>query len=152
MTGRRHLWILLAIAALAGCDEIRNIHVRDYEAWKRLPDGDKSWFPDNLPPTAHDIHITYDLDTNATNVAFEISADSLGNLERKLKESMPGHVVWPRMLVNEPWWPTALNNRFYEEAVRVGLKFFTYQERRGKHTLDWGCAVDSKTLNVYFWY
>ena len=69
-----------------------------------------------------------------------------------MEKPRPEQVVWPRMLINEPWWPRVLNDRSYEEAVRVGLKFFTYQEHRGKGTLNWGCAVGSKVSKVYFWY
>ena len=152
MTSRRHLWILLVIVALAGCEETFTINARNYQEWKTLSENAKSFFPNNLPSSAHDIHARHEPDTLATNVAFEVGLDSLANFERSLKQIAPSEVVWPRMLVNEPWWPAVLNRRSHEEARRSGLEFFTYEEGSGRRKLRWGCAIDPKTSKVYFWF
>ena len=152
LTDWRFIGVLLIIAAMPGCKQVRTIHVADYQGWQSLSEGDKAWFPDNLPSTAHNIYAVYVMDTSATDIAFEISAKDLADLKLTLKESAPGQVVWPRMLLTEAWWPRVLNDRSYEEAEHVGLKFFTYQEKRDKRRpLNWGCALDTKTLKVYFW-
>jgi hypothetical protein len=104
----RYLWILLVTVALAGCEETFTINARNYQEWKTLSENAKSFFPNNLPSSAHDIHARHEPDTLATNVAFEVGLDSLADFERSFKQIAPSEVVWPRMLVNEPWCPAAL--------------------------------------------
>jgi hypothetical protein len=148
----RYLWILLVIATLAGCEEAFTIHARNYQEWETLSENEKSFFPNNLPSSAHDMHARHEPDTLATNVAFEVGPDSLADFERSLKQTAPNEVIWPRMLVNEPWWPAVLNHRSDEEAQRSGLEFFRYEQGSGRRKLRWGCALDPKTSKVYFWF
>ena len=152
LTSRRYLWVFLVIAALAGCEETFTIHARNYQEWKTLSENERSFFPNNLPSSAHDIYARHEPDTLATNVAFEIHPDSVADFERSLKQAAPNEVVWPRMMVNERWWPAVLNHCSYEEARRTGLEFFTYEEGSGHRKFTWGCAVHRKTSKVYFWY
>jgi hypothetical protein len=146
------LCVALALTGLGGCDETFTIHARNYPEWKTLSENAKSFFPNNLPSSAHDIHARHEPDTLATNVAFQIGADNLADFQRSLKQTAASEVVWPRMRVNEPWWPAVLNHCSYEEAQRAGLGFFTYEQGSEQRKLRWGCAVDPKTLKVYFWY
>src|SRR5437762_13017735 len=98
-----------------------------------------SFFPRNLPSSAHDIYLTHYPDTLATNVAFEIAAANLADFEATLKQVLPNEVAWPRMLVNEPWWPAVLNHCSYEEARRSGLEFFAYEQGSGTGKVRLGC-------------
>jgi hypothetical protein len=152
MTSRSRFCTLLLAATLLGCNETQNIHVADYEAWKRLSGGDKAWFPDNLPTSAYDIYATYDLDTSATNIAFQLSPDGVASLKRSLWQLKPQHVIWPPMTVNEPWWPPVLNNRSYDDAKRLGLTFFGYEQKWRKGKIDWGVAIDANGAKAYFWH
>lgn len=58
MTKRLYLCVLVFAAILTACDETQTIHVADYEAWKKLPEGEKALFPDNLPSGARDMWAT----------------------------------------------------------------------------------------------
>ena len=140
------------ITALAGCEETFTIHARNYQDWKTLSENERSFFPNNLPLSAHDIYAKHEPDTLATNVAFEIDFDSVADFKRTFKQMAPSEAVWPRLLINEPWWPAVLNQRSFEEAQRFGLEFFTYEQGTGRRTLRWGCAIDPKTSKVYFWF
>jgi hypothetical protein len=144
--------ILLVAATLLGCNETQIIHVADYEEWKRLSDADKAWFPDNMPVRAYGIYAMYELDTSATNIAFQLSADGIANLEQSLMRLPPEDVNWPPMKLNLPWWPSVLNNRSLEDAQRLGLIFSTYEQKWHKSKINWGVAIDPKMQKVYFWH
>jgi hypothetical protein len=60
-----YLLVCVAIAALGGYDETFTIHARSYEQWNSLSDVEKSFFPLNLPTTAHDIYAIYEPDSSA---------------------------------------------------------------------------------------
>ena len=69
-----------------------------------------------------------------------------------LPRDMSTEVAWPRIPVNEPWWPAVLNHCSYEEARRSGLEFFAYEQGSERGKLRWGCAIDRNRSKAYFWF
>jgi hypothetical protein len=48
VTKRLYLCVLVFGAILTACDETQTIHVADYEAWKKLPEGGEGLVPGQL--------------------------------------------------------------------------------------------------------
>ena len=142
----------LSLVAVCGCQEVRTIHLRDYKAWQDLTVADKSWFPDIIPSTAHDINIMYDLDTSATNISFSASQEDCRKLESILVPLNTNKIFWPKMRGDKSWWPSALRNRSVDKGKKSELAFFSYSQPGDKQIFKWGCAINTEKSKVYFWY
>jgi len=99
---------LMALAVCSACSWMEN-NSRFYatiDDLKAASAGDRSWAPGFLPPSSHDIHIAYNVDTNEIWGQFSFDATDQGFLRARCEPSTRhSSIPWPRKPYSAAWWP-----------------------------------------------
>jgi len=99
--------LFVGLLSLAGCgmlSDVRSNSYKDYDAVVAAGEIERGWVPDFLPHSATDIHLKYDLDTNAVLLAFRYADDDGQALSQVCTPT--DSVTSPALDAN--WWPNDL--------------------------------------------
>ncbi len=124
--------LFLTMLLLAACNTLNDVHenqYKDYQAITAAGEIQRGWAPEFLPESATNIHLKYNLDTNAVLLAFDFAP---ADAEAMTTTCRPVNLVPPPMLTAD-WWPKDLSGATFYEceegylALREGQGFFWLQ-------------------------
>jgi len=101
------LLTLTFLSLLAACNPLSEVHDRQYEDYAALAaagEVERGWAPKFLPNSATNIHLKYDLDSNAILMAFDLPAADAEELARSC--TARAHPLPPALTAD--WWPPDL--------------------------------------------
>jgi hypothetical protein len=100
--------LLVVVAMLAGC-ESRESRYPSVEAARADGAMQRGWIPEFLPASAHDIRLSYDLDSNEIWLRFGYAPDSLAGMLVAFQKEDPAITDdYPRMPRRGRWRPESL--------------------------------------------
>lgn len=100
--------LLAAMLGLTACNILSDARSNTYENYESLVSAgeiERGWAPEFLPRSATDIHLDYDLDTNAVLLAFDFAAADLEALTQACASI--DDVTAPAL--SAEWWPADLH-------------------------------------------
>jgi hypothetical protein len=145
----------LSLVLVIACREIRDAHyptLADASAAHAITQG---WIPTGLPSDARDIRLRWDIETNATWLAFTTDSaagvDSLGGARLEARQPKDLHYA---DFSRAELWPTALTRGGQGGLANSALRFYRVMERSRSptgtpHILY--VAVDAEHWRVFLW-
>ena len=110
---------------------------------------ERGWIPEDLPRSATEIRIRWNLDTNMVRGSFRVQKDDLAALRLRL-QPLGEDVIppfWQTGGVTPSWWPRELNPPKSVSALRAdGWEVFTFPSSAKSYV-----AIHSSEGRLYFW-
>ena len=147
--------VALIASACIACEHTEE-HYASLEEAVRAGEVKRGWIPPDLPKSAREIRLKYDVDTNEVWMSFSLDEENVRKFCDGLNKATPSDVSWPyRVSERVEWWPDPLRNAASFERSRV----YELYERTSKIRLPVGWeyvvrqyfAIQLPAARVYFW-
>jgi hypothetical protein len=110
---------------------------------------ERGWIPEDLPRSATDVRVRWNLDTNMVRGSVRLKKEELADMRVKL-HPLGENVIppfWQRASVTPAWWPRDLNPPKSVSALRAdGWEIFTFPSSPKTYA-----AIRSSEGRLYFW-
>jgi hypothetical protein len=105
MTKAKFALSVIILLITAACERVESVYP-DARAAISAGEIERGWIPAFLPPSAKDIHVKYDLDTNEVWLRFSMDPSEVGSIENSCRRIETVEAVLPERAGF--WWPERL--------------------------------------------
>lgn len=139
-----------AVTLQLGCGETREEFFASMTNGRAQDLVERGWIPEDLPPSATDVRVRWNLDTNMVRGSVRVQRDELLALRLRLhplgEDVIPP--FWQKGAVTPSWWPRELNPPKSVSELRAdGWEVFTFPSSRRTYV-----AIRSSEGRLYFWH
>ena len=142
--------VLSTIVTVAAChmDQVHR-HYATYREATEAGERTRGWLPDWVPPSAVDIHIQGDIDTNERWLRFDVVGSVADSLRQELVPISADAMRGRAPLRSSGWWFEGLVRRHPANDVALNAELYRGNSRRVARSVM--IAFDRASQHIYVW-